>query len=119
MTRAGLIATVLAGLHLLVLLAGFAAPYDPVEQTRTLPFAPPSRLHVVDADGAFHLRPFVYALAPDPDTGMLCFSEKGLDAWLERRSDRVAHKFRIWRDKQVIEPYRRRRELEAMQSDVG
>ena len=67
MTRAGLIATLLAGLHLLVLLAGFAAPYDPVEQTRTLPFAPPSRLHLVDAQGQFHLRPFVYALAPDPD----------------------------------------------------
>lgn len=67
MKRAGLIASVLAGLHLLVLLAGFAAPYDPADQARTLPFAPPSRLHVVDANGSFHLRPFVYALAPDPD----------------------------------------------------
>src|SRR6187549_3159060 len=67
MKRVGLIASVLAGLHLLVLLAGFAAPYDPVEQTRTLPFAPPSRLHFVDKDGAFHLRPFVYALTTDPD----------------------------------------------------
>jgi len=67
MKRGVLIASVLAGLHLLVLLAGFAAPYDPAEQARTLPFAPPSRVHFVDADGAFHLRPFVYALTPDPD----------------------------------------------------
>jgi peptide/nickel transport system permease protein len=55
-------------LHLLVLAAGFAAPYDPVEQARTLPFAPPTRLHFVDANGEFHLRPFVYAQVPDPQT---------------------------------------------------
>jgi peptide/nickel transport system permease protein len=67
MKRAGVIAIVLGGLHLIVLLAGFAAPYDPVQQARALPYAPPSRLHFVDADGSFHLRPFVYALAPDPD----------------------------------------------------
>jgi peptide/nickel transport system permease protein len=60
-------AALLGGLHLMVLLAGFAAPYDPVEQARVLPFAPPSRLHFVDANGGFHLRPFVYALNPDPD----------------------------------------------------
>jgi peptide/nickel transport system permease protein len=60
-------ASILVGLHLLVLLAGFAAPYDPVEQARTLPFAPPARLHVVDAEGHFHLRPFVYAAMPDPN----------------------------------------------------
>jgi peptide/nickel transport system permease protein len=68
MKRVGLIASVLAGLHLLVLLAGFVAPYDPVEQTRLLPFAPPSRVHFFDADGAFHLRPFVYSLVPAPDS---------------------------------------------------
>ena len=68
MTRTRAIASVLVALHLLVLLAGFAAPYDPVEQTRTLPFAPPTALHFVDADGRFHLRPFVYAMTPDPNT---------------------------------------------------
>ena len=67
MTRTRAIASVLVALHLLVLLAGFAAPYDPVEQTRTLPFAPPTALHFVDADGRFHLRPFVYAMTPDPN----------------------------------------------------
>jgi peptide/nickel transport system permease protein len=67
MKRAVPIACVLAGLHLVVLLAGFAAPYDPIEQTRALPFAPPTRVHFFDASGGFHLRPFVYAVTPDPN----------------------------------------------------
>jgi peptide/nickel transport system permease protein len=54
---------VLAAVHLAALLAGFLAPYPPTEQNRTLPYAPPTRLHFVDADGRFHPRPFVYALA--------------------------------------------------------
>jgi peptide/nickel transport system permease protein len=54
----------LVGLHLLILLAGFAAPYDPTVQVRALPFAPPVRPHFFDASGTFHLRPFVYALVP-------------------------------------------------------
>jgi hypothetical protein len=51
-------------------------------------------------------------LATDRATGFLCFSEKGLEAWLDRRNDLAVQKFRFWRDKQVIEPYRRRRELD-------
>jgi peptide/nickel transport system permease protein len=79
MTRTHAIASVLIALHLLVLLAGFAAPYDPVEQTRTHPFAPPTALHFVDADGQFHLRPFVYAMTPDPND---------LDAYVEDTTQR-------------------------------
>jgi peptide/nickel transport system permease protein len=52
----------LAILHLIVILAGFIAPYGPRVQNRELPYAPPTRLHFVDASG-FHLRPFVYASA--------------------------------------------------------
>jgi peptide/nickel transport system permease protein len=51
----------LALVHILVLNAGFFAPYDPTEQNREFPFAPPMHLHFVDARGKFHLRPFVYA----------------------------------------------------------
>ncbi len=51
----------LIALHVCVLLAGFVAPYDPAEQNRELPLAPPMRLHFFDAAGDFHLRPFVYA----------------------------------------------------------
>src|SRR5438876_3056761 len=50
----------LATLHLIVIFAGFIAPYNPGAQNRELPYAPPTRVHFVDASG-FHLRPFVYA----------------------------------------------------------
>ena len=53
--------------HLLVFGANFFSPYDPALQNRALPFAPPTRLHFVDADGKWHVRPFVYALVPVAD----------------------------------------------------
>ncbi len=46
--------------HGLVLLAGFAVPYDPAAQDRELPFAPPTRIHFIDRQRKLHLRPFVY-----------------------------------------------------------
>ena len=49
-------------LHGIVACAGFFAPYDPVEQDRKSPYLPPVRLHLVDASGHLHLRPFVYTL---------------------------------------------------------
>jgi len=36
-------------LHLAVFAAGFLSPYDVAEQDRELPFAPPTRIHFVDA----------------------------------------------------------------------
>jgi peptide/nickel transport system permease protein len=41
-------------------------PIDPTVQNRELPYAPPTRLHFVDASG-FHPRPSVYASLPDLD----------------------------------------------------
>lgn len=55
-------------LHLVVLAAGFFAPYDAVQQDRNRPFAPPMRLHLVDASGKFHIRPFAYAQIPREGT---------------------------------------------------
>jgi peptide/nickel transport system permease protein len=52
--------TALVGLHLILLCAGFFAPYDPTTQDRELPYAPPTRMHFTD-DHGFHFRPFVYA----------------------------------------------------------
>jgi len=49
-------------LHGIVASAGFFAPYDPVEQDRKSPYFPPVRLHLMDARGHLHLRPFAYAL---------------------------------------------------------
>lgn len=48
--------------HLAVLCAGFLAPYDYSTQNRAYPFAPPVRIHFVDANGAWHWRPFVYRI---------------------------------------------------------
>lgn len=54
----------LTTLYVLAFAADLVAPYDPAEQDRRMPFAPPTRLHFVDQDGRFHLRPFVYARVP-------------------------------------------------------
>ncbi len=51
----------LAVLHGIVAFAGFFAPYDPTEQDRERPYLPPMKIHLVDAQGHFHLRPFFYA----------------------------------------------------------
>ena len=55
----------LVGLHLLVVFAGFFAPYSYDAQNRYQPFAPPTRVHFVDAQGKFHWRPFIYKAAGD------------------------------------------------------
>jgi peptide/nickel transport system permease protein len=64
--RVWLLLLFLAGLHGVVLFAGFFGPYDAKEQDRHLPYAPPARLHFSGASG-FHFRPFVYAFAFDPE----------------------------------------------------
>ena len=46
-----------------------------------------------------------------PGTRQLAFTEIGIHAWLERRTDPAAHHFARWLTKQVIEPYRRRQAL--------
>ena len=61
-------ATALGALHAVILFAGFFAPYDASTQNRDLTFAPPVRVHFLDATGRFHLRPFVYAWASPSDT---------------------------------------------------
>ena len=49
-------------IHLLVLGAGFVAPYDPAEQNRGLAFVPPMRVHY------WHWRPVVYGLHAEGDS---------------------------------------------------
>jgi peptide/nickel transport system permease protein len=58
-------ATVLIAIHAAAVGAGFLTPYGPTVQARALPYAPPTRLHLVDEAGRLHLRPFVYALVED------------------------------------------------------
>jgi len=51
---------VLVALYLAALCADLVAPYPYDLQMRDYSLAPPTRIHVVDARGRFHLRPFVY-----------------------------------------------------------
>jgi len=53
--------------HGFVLFAGFFAPYDFSAQDREHSYAAPTRLHFVDAQGHFHLRPFVCGGATEAD----------------------------------------------------
>jgi peptide/nickel transport system permease protein len=55
-------------LHLVVACAGFFAPYDPTEQDRENPYLPPTQVHLVDARGHFHLRPFFYGYIAREDS---------------------------------------------------
>jgi peptide/nickel transport system permease protein len=60
--------TFLLLLHTAILFAGFIAPYDPVSQNRDLPYVPPVRAHFMDAQGHFHLRPFIYRWISKPQS---------------------------------------------------
>src|SRR5689334_23649298 len=59
--------TFLAMLHVCVFFAGFFAPYNPAAQNRDLPYAPPTKIHLVDRRGRFHARPFVHPTIPDAE----------------------------------------------------
>ena len=65
-TRTRVLIVLAIGLHLILLFAGFIAPSDPAAQNRRLPYAPPNHLHFHGADG-WHIRPFVYRMAPGAD----------------------------------------------------
>ncbi len=78
-----LLITVLAALHLFVILPGFFAPYDYAAQDRELPFVPPSHLHFVDSTGSFHARPFVYAWKDAPE-GSAAYEEDRTQAYMVR-----------------------------------
>lgn len=71
-------------LHGVVACAGFFAPYDPGEQDRQNPYLPPTRIHLVDAQGRFHLRPFFYGYLVREDS---------FESLREDKSNSVALKF--------------------------
>ena len=61
--RRGFVAgvTIITALYLIAVFGEFIAPYDYREQTRNEPSAPASSVHFVDAEGNFHLQPFIYS----------------------------------------------------------
>jgi peptide/nickel transport system permease protein len=58
---------VVGTLHLLALCAGFLAPYDFAQQNRDLLYVSPSRIHFLDRQGKWHVRPSVCALLERDD----------------------------------------------------
>jgi len=93
MTRGRRIVLAVAiAVHAGVLAAPWIATYDPTEQHREFAFAPPTRLHLVDASGRWHLAPFVCAIAAAPDAAFRyvedCSTIYPLSAFV-RRSARV------------------------------
>ena len=88
--RFAIIALVLV--HGFVIFPGLFAPCSPTEQHRDLAYLPPMHLHLVDAAGHLHLRPFVYMpVAVDSDGFQ--YQEDRSKAYplklLERRSNRL------------------------------
>lgn len=63
-------------LIILALFAEFFSPTDPSKTSFGDSFIPPQRLRFIDADGAFHLRPFTYnqVFTIDPDTSQTIWS---------------------------------------------
>lgn len=64
-------------LVILAIFSDFFAPKDPRELDMAASFTPPQRIHFVDAEGRFHLRPFTYlqAIELDPVTFAPIWSE--------------------------------------------
>jgi peptide/nickel transport system permease protein len=53
--------------HCMLLLAGFLSPYDPAQQNRDYSYVQPMSLHLIQPNGSWSARPFVYGLRPRSD----------------------------------------------------
>ncbi len=56
----------------MAIFAEFVAPYSPLQRTDYLN-KPPDRIHFFDADGNFHLQPFVYGISQNRDMRTLAY----------------------------------------------
>ena len=74
------------GLIVLAVFAEFFSPTDPLKLAMAASFTPPQRIHFIDADGKFHLRPFTYMQMVDLDP--TTFEPR----WVEDTSQRYAVK---------------------------
>jgi peptide/nickel transport system permease protein len=61
---------VLAVFLIFIVFGDFIIPYSPTEQHGNFTYVPPRDVHFIDADGDFHLRPFIYEYKNelDPET---------------------------------------------------
>jgi len=66
--RLAVVSLIVLGIfYLVVVFAEFVAPYNPETFIARLTLSPPQRIHFVDNQGQFHLRPFVYPLVKSLD----------------------------------------------------
>lgn len=57
----------LAIMYTIAIFCEFFSTMDPAERYTEFIYAPPQKIHFVDAEGKFHLRPFVYAYKKEVD----------------------------------------------------
>lgn len=55
-------ALILIVIYLASIFGGFIAPYNMLQKNEDYTYAPPTKIHFIDEEGDFHLRPFVYKL---------------------------------------------------------
>ncbi|MCC7360093.1 MAG: ABC transporter permease [Anaerolineales bacterium] len=82
--RLALIGSTLLGLFLIIMFfAEFLAPVSGNTRNVDYLYGPPQKIHFVDAQGQFHLRPFVYALSygMNPETFLLEVTEDTNTRW--------------------------------------
>src|SRR6056297_1340654 len=60
-------AVVLIIIYLSAIFGGFIAPYNMMQKNEEYTYAPPTKIHFVDQEGDFSLRPFVYKLEKGRD----------------------------------------------------
>jgi peptide/nickel transport system permease protein len=73
-------------LIVLALFSDFFAPYDPVKLDMRNGYIPPHRVHFIDAEGKFYLRPFVYRWTQVFDANFFA-------TWVEDTSERYPVRF--------------------------
>lgn len=76
-------------LYLLAIFAEFFSPYGAFERHSGYLFAPPTKLHFVDADGRLHARPFVYKVTNE--LNMETFQRE----YVEDQSERYPLRFMV------------------------
>ena len=88
---------ILSVFYLMAIFAEFVTPVPPTTRFAQYPLAPPQRLRFIDAEGEFHLRPFVYGYTPsvDPETFLRSYdvnTEERYPVYLFVRS----HPYEMW-----------------------
>ena len=88
---------ILAFFYLLGLFSGFLSPHHPFKRYTPYIYAQPQRIHFIDEEGRFHLRPFVYGIKRTIDMKSLrrLYSEDKTVKYPIQFFHR-SHKYKFW-----------------------